>query len=57
MGSTDYSEFPFFRDPNYRSMTVGALRALVKLSGCGRPEIQVTDHEWNAMTVRVRYAA
>jgi hypothetical protein len=50
-----YSDFPYFRDPNYRLLTIGAVRALVRLCGREHPAIDIVHYDWDAMTVRVTY--
>jgi hypothetical protein len=54
-GTLRYTEFPYFRDPNYRLLTIGAVRALVRVCGGEVRELEVLHHAWDAMTVRVTY--
>jgi hypothetical protein len=50
-----YTSFPYFRDPNYRLLTVGAVRALVRVCGGEVRGLEVVGHAWDSMTVRVTY--
>jgi hypothetical protein len=50
-----YTEFPYFRDPNYRLLTLGAVRALVRVCGGDVRALDVVHYAWDAMTVRVTY--
>ncbi len=51
-----FSKFPYFRDPHYRLLTVGVTRALVTVCGRPRPVIDVSDFDWDRMTVKVKFA-
>jgi len=51
-----FTEFPYFRDPNYRLLTVGVTRALVTVCGRPRPQIAVTSFDWDRLTVKVTFA-
>jgi hypothetical protein len=50
-----YTEFPYFRDPNYRLLTIGAVRALIRICGHSQPIVEVAEYDWNAVTVRAIY--
>jgi hypothetical protein len=51
-----FTEFPYFRDPNYRLLTVGVTRALVTVCKRPRPRVDVTSFDWDRLTLRVTYA-
>jgi hypothetical protein len=58
-GNTDarikFTDFPYFRDPNYRLLTLGAVRALVTMSGARDPVVEMHGADYDWMTVDVRY--
>lgn len=54
-GALHFASFPYFRDPNYRLLTAGVARALVTVCGRPRPEVDVSDFDYDRLTVRVRF--
>lgn len=48
-----YSEFPPFRDPHYEYLTVGSLRALVRVCVGQTTEVTVTHRAPDALSVRI----
>lgn len=50
-----YSAFQLFRDRHYRLLTVGAARALVTVCGRPRPVVEIQEHHFDRMTVRVLF--
>jgi hypothetical protein len=50
-----YSEFPYFGDVHYRLLTVGAIRALLTLSGATTGSVEILSHAEDTLTVRVRW--
>jgi hypothetical protein len=55
-GVLRFTEFPYFRDPHYRLLTVGVVRALVTVCGRPRPVIDATDFDWDRLTVKVKFS-
>lgn len=51
-----FAEFPLFRDPNYRLLTVGATRALVTVCGRPRPDVRIVEQHFDRIAVRVTFA-
>jgi hypothetical protein len=52
-----YSEFPWFHDRLYRHLTIGSLRALVKLCTREGPRIEVLEHGRDSLALRINYRA
>lgn len=52
-----YSEFPWFKDPLYRLLTVGSLRALVRTCTQESPRIEVLDYGVDQLSLRIAYRA
>jgi hypothetical protein len=50
-----YSEFPWFRNPLYRMLTVGSLRSLVRTCTGATPRIEVLHFDHASMGVGIRY--
>jgi hypothetical protein len=51
-----FGEFPLFRDPHYRLLTLGATRALVTVCGRPRPTVSIEEHHFDRLVVRVTYS-
>lgn len=52
-----YSELPWFHNPLYRMLTVGSLRALVRVCTGEAPRIEVLEHTRSTMSLHIRYKA
>jgi hypothetical protein len=52
-----YADFPYFDDPNYRSLTVGSLRAVTWICARRMPRVEIVRHSRDALSVIVRYGA
>jgi len=52
-----YSDFPWFRNPLYRMLTSGSLRALVRCCTGETPRISITDHTRSSMSLTIRHKA
>lgn len=50
-----YRSFPWFADENYRLLTVGSLRAVVRTTTGRTPLVEITDAVDDALDVRVRW--
>jgi hypothetical protein len=49
-----YQRFPRFSDPLYPLMTLGSLRALVRISTDGEPSVEILERGEQSLTVAVR---
>ena len=50
-----YRDFPYFDDENYRLLTVGSLRAVVRISTGAAPIVQIADATKTSLDVTVRW--
>lgn len=50
-----YASFPFFDDDRYEWMTVGSLRALVRVSSGKQPALDVLARSGDRLTVRITF--
>lgn len=48
-----YSSFPFFDEDVYEQMTVGSLRALVRVCSGTQPRVEVLSRSRDSLTVRI----
>lgn len=51
-----YTDFPFFDDPNYRICVRGILRKTLEISSGARPEVIVRDYRRDRLLVEVHFA-
>ena len=52
-----YADFPYFDDPNYRSLTVGSLRAVTWICARRVPRVEIVSHARDALSVIVSYGS